>query len=125
MTIVRGIVAVSCVLASIFPSVASAGETPPSVAGTWDVTTRMPGNVITEQWTIQQKGATITATAKGPRGDMPVSGTVAGASFRVTITDGNKQYKVRATVDGDAMDGSVTRGAREEYPWHARRSKTK
>jgi hypothetical protein len=52
------------------------------------------------------------------------SGTVAGASFRVTITDGNHQYKVRASVDGDAMDGSVTRGVGEEYPWHARRSKS-
>jgi hypothetical protein len=125
MIIVRGILALACVLASLSPSVASAGETPPSVAGTWDVTTRMPGNVITEQWTIQQKGATITATAKGVRGDMPVSGTVAGASFRVTITDGNHRYKVRASVDGDAMDGSVTRDTGEEYPWHARRSKPK
>jgi len=124
MTVLRLIVAVACVLASIFPSAAS-GETPPSLAGTWDVTTRMPGSVITEQWTIQQKGATITATAKGARGDMPVSGTVAGASFRVTITDGNHQYKVRATVDGDTMDGSVTRGVAEEYPWHASRSKTR
>jgi hypothetical protein len=125
MIIVRGIVAVACVLASMSPSVASAGETPPSVAGTWDVTTRMPGNVITEQWTIQQNGATITATAKGASGDMPVSGTVAGASFRATITDGNHQYKVRASVDGDAMDGTITRSAGDEYPWHARRSKPK
>jgi hypothetical protein len=81
--------------------------------------------VITEQWVIQQKGATITATAKGARGEMPVSGTVAGASFRVTITYGSYQYKVRATVNGDTMDGSVTRGAGEEYPWHAIRRKTK
>jgi hypothetical protein len=124
MTIMRGFVAVGCVLAAMFQS-AAFGETPPSVAGTWDVTTRMPGNVVTEQWTIQQKGATITATAKGVRGDMPVSGTVAGASFRVTITDGNHEYKVRATVDGDMIDGSVTHGAGEAYPWHATRSKAK
>ena len=121
---VRVIAAIACVLASMFPSTAS-GETPPSVAGTWDVTTRMPGHVITEQWTIQQKGATITATRKGGGGDMPVSGTVAGASFRVTITDGNRVYKVRATVDGDSMDGSVTHEPGEEYPWHASRSKNK
>ena len=111
---VRGFVAVAaCVLASMFPGAAS-GETPPSLAGTWNVTTRMPGNVITEQWVIQQKGATITATAKSTRGEMPVS-----------ITDGSHQYKVRATVDGDTMDGSVTRGVGEEYPWHAIRPKTK
>jgi hypothetical protein len=93
------------------------------VAGTW-MATRMPDRVISEQWTIQQKGATITATAKGARVTMSVTGTVAGASFRATVKDGNHEYKVRATVDGDAMDGSVTRGAGEEYPWHAQRSKT-
>jgi hypothetical protein len=116
--------AFACVLVLMSPRGASS-ETPPSVAGTWDVTTRMPGSVITEQWTIQQKGATITATAKGARGDMPVSGTVAGASFRVTITDGNHVYKVRATVDGDAIDGSIAHDTGVEYSWHARRAKTK
>jgi hypothetical protein len=108
----------------MFPRGASS-ETPPSVAGTWDVTTRTPDHAINEKWTIQQKGATITATAKGARVTMPVTGTVAGASFRVTVKDGNHEYKVRATVDGDAMDGSVTRGVGEEYPWHAQRSKAK
>src|SRR5262245_57706923 len=88
-------------------------ETPPSVAGMWDVTTRMPGKVTTEQWTIQQKGATITAVAKSARGDLPVSGSIAGASFRATVKDGDKVYKVRAMVDGDVMDGSVAYGEAE------------
>ena len=117
-------VATACVLACMFPHGASS-ETPPSVAGTWDVTTRMPDHVISEQWTIQQKGATITATAKGARVTMPVTGTVAGASFRVTVKDGNHEYKVRATVDGDAMDGSVTYPVGAEYVWHAKRSNTR
>jgi hypothetical protein len=108
------------VLAFVFAASLS-GETPPSVAGTWDVTTRVPGKTITEQWTIQQKGATITAIAKGARGDMPVSGSIAGASFRVTVKDGDDVYKVRATVDGDAMDGTITYGEGREYPWHAGR----
>ena len=65
----------------------------------------------------------ITATAKRARGDMPVSGTVAGARSG-HHHDGNHQHATRP-VDGDAMDGTVTHSAREEYPWHARRSKTK
>jgi hypothetical protein len=30
---------------------------------------------------------------------------------------------VRATVDGDAMDGSITLGVGEQFLWHAKRSK--
>jgi hypothetical protein len=118
----KWVVAVACVFASTFPRGVS-GETPPTIAGVWEVTTRLPDNVISEQWTIQQKGATITATAKGASGELPVSGSIAGASFRVTVKDGDKMYKVRATVDGDTMDGSITRGVGEEYVWHASRSK--
>ncbi len=121
---VRTILAVASLSVLMFPHRASS-ETPPTVAGTWEVTTRMPGSVITEQWTIQQKGATITAIAKSDRGELPVAGTVAGASFRVTVTEGDRAYKVRATVDGSTMDGSITRGPGEEYPWHATRSTTR
>jgi hypothetical protein len=81
--------------------------------------------VIAEEWTIQQKGKAITATAKGAGVQMPVSGSIDGAFLRVTIKDGNKEYKVRATVDGDAMDGSITHGVGKEYLWHAKRSKAK
>lgn len=118
------VVAFACVLAFAVPSAVS-GERPPDIAGAWEVTTRLPDTVITEQWTIQQKGATVTGTARGARGGMPVSGTMAGASFRVTVKDGDKAYKVRAMLDGDAMDGAVTYGAGQEYSWHAKRSKTK
>jgi hypothetical protein len=120
----KWVVALACVLASTFPHAAS-GETPPTIAGMWEVTTRLPDNVISEQWTIQQKGAAITATAKGASGELPVSGSIAGASFRATVKDGDKMYKVRATVDGDTMEGSITRGVGEEYVWHAKRSKTR
>jgi hypothetical protein len=94
------------------------------VAGKWDVTIRMPDRSVSEQWTIQQKGNGITATAKGER-ELPVAGSIDGAFLRVTVTDGNQQYRVRATVDGDAMDGSVTYGKGKEYLWSAKRSKAR
>ena len=94
------------------------------VAGKWDVTIRMPDRSVSEQWTIQQKGSAITATAKGER-ELPVAGSIDGAFLRVTVTDGNQQYRVRATVDGDAMDGSVTYGKGKEYLWSAKRSKAR
>lgn len=114
----------ACVLACLSPR-ALWSETPPSVAGTWDVTMRLPAGERREQWTIQQKGATITATAKSAGKEMPVSGSIAGASFRVTVTDGATTYRVRAMVDGDTMDGTATSAAGEEYAWHATRAKPK
>ena len=110
-----------CVLAATFQRVVST-QKPAGVAGTWNVTVRMPDRSVSEQWTIQQKGTTITAIAKSERGELPVSGSIDGAFLRVSVKDGDKQYKVRATVDGDAMDGSVTYGAGKEYLWHAKKS---
>jgi hypothetical protein len=117
-------VAFGCVLTCLLrPAVAA--ERPPNVAGTWEVTTRLSDKVLHEQWTIQQKGATISGMAKGTRGDLPVSGSIAGASFRVTVRDGDKAYKVRAMLDGDAMDGSIAYPVGTEYVWRAQRSTTK
>jgi hypothetical protein len=92
-----------------------------SVAGKWIVTIRMPGGPVNEEWTIQQKGAAVTGTAKGQHGELPVSGTIEGAFFRVTVKDGDKQNKVRATVDGTEMDGSITLGVGDSHLWFAKR----
>jgi hypothetical protein len=112
-----------CILAMTLRDV-SAQKTV-NVAGKWDVIIRMPDRTENEQWTIEQKGTAVTATAKAARGDLPASGTIDGAFFRVTIRNSNDQYKVRATVDGDAMDGSITMGRGTEYLWQAKRSKAK
>lgn len=98
-------------------------ERPPVVAGQWDVTIHAQGKTIAERWTIRQKDAKITGTAKGTRGDMPVSGTMAGARFVVTVKDGDQVYTVLAMLDGDVMDGTVTSAAGEGNAWHAKRSK--
>src|SRR5262249_60140116 len=68
----------ACVLVLTFAAVPSAQKLA-SVAGKWDVTIRMPNRSSSEQWTIQQKGNAITATAKGDRGELPVAGMVEGA----------------------------------------------
>ena len=117
------VLSLACLLAVTFQRVVSTQKTA-GVAGKWDVTIRMPDRSLSEQWTIQQKGSAITATAKGER-ELPVTGSIDAAFLRVTVTDGAQQYKVRATVDGDAMDGSITYGKGKEYLWHAKRSKAK
>ena len=95
--------------------------TPVNVAGTWNVTVRMPGGAVKEQWTIQQKGIAVTGTAKGDHGELSVAGTIEGAFFRVSLKDGPKEYKVRATVDGGEMEGSITFGVGDARLWFAKR----
>lgn len=96
---------------------------PPTVeiTGAWEVTTKFLNREETEQWTILQDGNIVTATARGGGGDMSVSGSIEGAFLRVQESRGDETYKVRATVDGDAMDGSITLDVGEQYIWHARR----
>ena len=124
MTRTGCVVLLTCVFAALTVRVGST-QGSLGVAGKWDVTTRMPDRTVTEQWMIQQKGSTVNAKAKGEQGEALVSGTFDGAFLRVTVKDGDKQYKVRATLDGDAMDGSITYGTGKEYLWHAKRSKAK
>jgi hypothetical protein len=112
-----------CSFASLSFLLAAANRSPANVAGNWTVTVRMPGHQVTEQWTIQQSGTAVTGTTKGEHGELPVSGTIEGEFFRVTIRDGQKEYKVRATVDGEAMDGSITLGAGDERLWFAKRAR--
>ena len=97
------------------------GENRVDVAGKWNITIRMPGHVTMEQWNIQQKGTTVTGVAKGEHGEMPVAGDIEGQLLRVRVKDGAKEYKVRATVDGNSMDGSITFGVGDEHIWFARR----
>ena len=104
-------------------TVMTVAATPANVAGKWNVTVRMPAGPVTEEWTIQQKGTTVTGTAKGQHGAMPVMGTVEGEFFRVSVKDGAKEVKIRATVDGDSMDGSVTLGVGDSHLWFAKRAK--
>jgi hypothetical protein len=118
------VVSLACVFSLTFERMVSAQKAAAGIAGKWEVTIRMPDKSVSELWTIQQKGSAITATAKGER-ELPVAGSIDAAFLRVTVTDGTQQYKVRATIDGNAMDGSITYGKGKEYLWHAKRSTAK
>jgi hypothetical protein len=94
-----------------------------NIAGAWEVTTRFLDRTATERWTIEQKGNVITAKAARDGTELPIAGSLEGAFLRVTQKDGDKEYKVRATLDGDAMDGSITIGVGQQFIWHAKRAK--
>jgi hypothetical protein len=113
-------------LAFLWPTniqpVVAANQSPANVAGKWNVTVRMPGHNVSEEWTIQQKGTAVTGAVKSDHGELPVSGTIEGEFFRVSVRDGQKEYKVRATVDGESMDGSITLGVGDSHLWFAKRA---
>ena len=93
-----------------------------NLAGSWAAITRMPDRNINEQWTIQQTGDKLTGTVKSDHGEIPFAGTIDDAGFiRVDVMAGDMMYKVRATLDNDSMDGSITIG-NKEYIWSAKRS---
>jgi len=111
-------------LAVSLAQVASSQQAP-SVAGKWDVTIRMPGKSVTEQWIIQQEGNNLTATIKRPGGDLKITCELNNAVFRADFKDGDGMgNKVRAALSADSMDGSITIGDKAEHLWSAKRSKS-
>jgi hypothetical protein len=117
-----GVVAVLGFCAVIFAGQAAAQKLA-NVAGNWTTTTKMPDRNTNEQWTIQQNGDKLTGTVKGDHGEMPFVGTIDEVGFfRVDVKVADMVYKVRATVDGNSMDGSILIG-KGEYLWSAKKSK--
>jgi hypothetical protein len=113
-----------CFLAIGFAHV-TAAQKAQTVTGNWTVTAKMPDGNVSEQWTIQQMGANVTGTIKSASGDHPFTGTFDsdGSFMRVDFKNGAKTIKVRATLDGDTMDGSITVDVGKEYLWFAKRAK--
>ena len=96
-----------------------------NLAGSWAAITRMPDRNISEQWTIQQTGDKLTGTVKGDHGELSFAGTIDDVGFvRVDVKAGDTVYKVRATLDNDSLDGSITIGSKE-YVWTAKKSQPK
>lgn len=119
-------VAILCFLAVAFAQLASSQAKPANVAGKWDVTVTMPGQSVSEQWTVQQTGNKLTGMVKTPDGEMPMTGEINGVNFRGYLKNGDKDVKVVATVSGDTIDGAVTIGNHgskdeKEYLWSAKR----
>ena len=88
-----------------------AADEPANVAGTWEMSSEGPNGPMTQTLTIKQDGGKITGTLTGRRGDVPFEGTVTGNKIAFTIKretpNGTFTMDYSATVDGDAMKGTV------------------
>jgi hypothetical protein len=121
--------AVACLLTLCFAPAAFGQkvEQQADFSGTWQVTVRMRGKSITEQWTLKQTGDKITGTIKGPNGELPVTGEVNLLVLRATYKVGDVSHRVGATLYENEMDGSVVveaedRAKQQQFLWSAKRT---
>jgi hypothetical protein len=90
-------------------SASKAADAPANVAGTWTFAVSGAAGSATQTIVIQQDGAKITGTFKGPRQSGTIEGTVDGnrISFHVKA---RRDLDYTGTVDGDTMKGTLSSG---------------
>jgi hypothetical protein len=86
-------------------------NTQPNVSGNWQLSWQ--GRQGTQQGTLQlqQDGSKITGTMQGPRGSIPVSGSLDGNKISLNMQFQGRRRSVTVaftgSVDNDAMNGTV------------------
>jgi hypothetical protein len=94
-----------------------------NMVGNWNVTIHSTiEGILTEQWTVTQDDGKITGAVKSKNGDATLEGSLSGAIFLGSVTDGEKKYTVRGTVVDNDFDGTIRMG-KNEFLLSAKRSK--
>ena len=78
--------------------------------------------ILTEQWTVTQDGAKITGTVKSKSGNATLAGSLSGAIFLGSVTNGDNKYAVRGTAVDNDFDGTIRMG-KNEFLLSAKRTK--
>jgi len=99
--------------------VAMASDTAAKVAGTWRVTASNGRRKVTQTLVIQQDGARISGTFKGPRQSGTLEGTLTGNAITFHVT-AKTPLDYTGTVDGDSMKGTLS-GDGKNGDWTATR----
>ena len=117
-----------CVALLLCGMAAIAAEEPAKVAGNWEMSFEGPRGTVTQTLAIEQDGAKIKGTLKGPRGESPLEGTLEGnkISFAVkrNTPRGEMTLEYTGTVDGDSMKGTMS-GGQFSGDWTAKRASEK
>ena len=97
-----------------------------SVAGTYDCVTKTPMGDQSSKFTVEVSGDTFTGSNAGPTGAMAVeNGKVDGNTLtwqmKMTVPM-PMTLDCKATVDGDALTGSVTAGMFGTFPMNGTRA---
>jgi hypothetical protein len=101
-------------------------QTPPNIAGDWDVTITSPQGTNTVLVTLKQDGEKVDGLFKSPLGELPFSGTIAGSELKFNFTfpvDGQPLLiTMTGKLDGEAIAGKADFGGFAEGDWSAKRS---
>lgn len=99
-----------------------------SIAGTWNATVTMPNGGGSPTLTFAVKGDSISGTVKRPSGEsFPLKGTIKGKdltySYSIPAEGQEVLVKVKATVMGDSLSGTMDFGGRATGKLSAKRAK--
>jgi hypothetical protein len=96
-----------------------------NVAGAWEMIQQGRNGALNQTLTIQQAGAAIKGTVKGPNDEIPFTGGVSGTQISFTVKfvgrNGEEIHEYRGTVTGEEMKGTMAVGERS-VDWSAKRS---
>ena len=110
---------------SAAPSTAASGGG--GLAGKWDVTFITPGGEFPANATFTEEGGKISGTFGSQMGEAPITGTVDGHTFKLTMTaqtpQGSMDVALTGEVDGDAIKGKAEIAGMGQMEWSAKRSK--
>ena len=111
----------SFVLLLVVAVAAMAADAPANVAGTWSVNVSGAAGKTSQTIVLQQDGAKLTGTFKGPRQSGTIDGTVDGKNVKFHVT-ARIPLDYTGTADGDSMKGTMS-GRGQQGDWTATRSK--
>ena len=97
------------------------------LAGKWDVTFITPGGEFPANATFTEEGGKISGTFGSQMGEAPITGTVDGRTFKLTMTaqtpQGSMDVALTGEVDGDSIKGKAEIAGMGQMEWSAKRSK--
>jgi hypothetical protein len=104
----------------------ASAQTPPNIAGDWDVTVQSPQGTNTVLVTLKQDGEKVSGLFKSPLGELPFSGALVGNELKFNFSfpvDGQPLLiTMTGKVDGDAIAGKADFGGVAEGDWSAKRT---
>jgi hypothetical protein len=117
-----------CILLALAVSIAApaVAQTPPNIAGDWDVTVQSPQGTNTVLVTLKQEGEKVSGLFKSPLGELPFTGALVGSELKFNFSfpvDGQPLLiTMTGKVDGDAIAGKADFGGVAEGDWSAKRA---
>jgi hypothetical protein len=116
---------VSLALVSLVAAAVHAGaQSSPSVAGSWDMTTKSPQGERTGLLVIKQEGDKLAGVMKSPRGELPLTSvTLKGSDITLVLTvqfqGSDMVITYTGKVEADKMGGEADFGGLATGEWSA------